>query len=238
MGPDPTTAYFNEHCVDYSVGRLAFACDWLAEHAGPDASLVDVGCGTGNVLAHVVATTGMRDVAGVDPSERPLQITASRVGCPTHLGSVLDDDLAPRLGRRFDVVMLVAVLHHLVGPTRRASRTLAEQAVTNSVRLVRPGGWLVVHEPVFYPPAAMWAVFHLKRVVTRLTSRRVTLFGYWNNIGAPVVSYLTNEQLEALTAPHATTVALHAEDGRVHPLQRLLGVRRRCATTLIAQRPG
>ena len=47
----------------------------------------------------------------------------------------------------------------------------------------------------FSPPRAVDAVFYVKKAVTRFTSRRVGILGEWNNIGPPVVSYYTNEQL-------------------------------------------
>jgi hypothetical protein len=68
-------------------------------------------------------------------------------------------------------------------------------AVTNALELLKPGGHLIVVDEGFSPPRAVDAVFYLKKAVTRLTSRRVGILGEWNNIGPPVVSYYTSEQL-------------------------------------------
>lgn len=236
--PHETTRYFDEHCPEYSPARLDPACRWIADNVPADASLVDVGCGTGNVLAHLCARTGIRDVAGIDPSARSLAVLAERLDCPTYPVSVLDPALATTVDRRFDVVVLAAVLHHLVGRSRRASRELARRGLANALRLARPGGHLIVVEPVFYPPAAMGALFHLKRAVTAVTSRRVELFDTWNNIGAPVVSYLTDEELaDFADAAGGEVVATDVRDRRLHPLMRLAGIRRRLEATLVVRAP-
>jgi SAM-dependent methyltransferase len=49
-------------------------------------------------------------------------------------------------GAPFDLVVVRALLHHL--PDRRA-------VVSRLVNWVKPGGWIVVHEPDFYPVSAV-----------------------------------------------------------------------------------
>lgn len=191
-----TVDYFDEHLIDYGVGRLEFAAQAIASRKRDGDSVVDLGCGTGNTLAHVREVTGLTDLVGIDVSERVLEKTRERVGCETVLGSILDRELAERHRERFDFAVVAAVLHHLIGRTRRASKALAAQAVENALTMLRPGGHLVVVEPIFYPSLAMDAVFYVKKAVTTITSDRVKVLGKWdNNIGAPVVSYMTNEEL-------------------------------------------
>jgi hypothetical protein len=72
---------------------------------------------------------------------------------------------------------------------------LAFQALTNSLKLLKPGGALIVIEPTFSPRLVMDAVFWVKKAVTLVTSDRLPLGYYWNNIGAPVVSYYTPDEV-------------------------------------------
>ena len=116
----------------------------------------------------------------------------------TALVSVLDDDGLTPYHDQFDVVVIAAVLHHLIGPTRKASARDAMHGLRNSFRLVRPGGTLVVLEPVFKPRVASSSLFWLKRGTTSVTDQRVPLLGYWNNIGAPVVAFYTAEQVKGM----------------------------------------
>jgi SAM-dependent methyltransferase len=223
---------------EYDATRFALAAEWIRRLAGEESTLVDVGCGSGNVLAYLRAETGLRRLTGMDVSPRCLEQARERVGCETHRGSILDADLVERLAGRFDLAVLGAVLHHLVGRTRRASRERARRALAHAVSLVRPGGHVIVHEPVFYPPWTMDLVFHAKKVASALTSRRLEIFDHWNNLGAPVVSYYTNEELRRMVAedPRAELVDLRSVPAYLPSLQRAAFIRRREDATLVVRR--
>jgi SAM-dependent methyltransferase len=183
-------------------------------------------------------SAGLRRLAGLDVSPRYLERARERVGCETQQGSILDPDVVGRLGGRFDLAMLGAVLHHLVGRTRRASRQCARAALANALSLVRPGGHLIVLEPVFYPPWMMDVVFYVKTLAVTLTRRRLELFDQWNNLGAPVVSYYTNEELRQMVGedPRADLLDLQSMPAYLSSLQRALFIHRREDTTLVIRR--
>jgi SAM-dependent methyltransferase len=219
---EDTIAYFDDHAPEYSVERLARAADMIIKDGPSDAALVDIGCGAGNTLAYLRGATGLRTLAGIDVSKRLLERTRERVDCETHLGSILDADLVQRLQGRFEYAVVAAVLHHLIGRTRRESREHATLAIHNSLRLLKPGGLLIIVEPLFGPPLAMDAVFWIKKGLTRVTSKRVSFFGTWNNLGPPVVSYYTREQLLRMidSAAGAQRVELEVLPGHLPPLLR------------------
>jgi 2-polyprenyl-3-methyl-5-hydroxy-6-metoxy-1,4-benzoquinol methylase len=95
--------------------------------------LLDVGCGRGQLWSHVGARFGFDSYTGVDvvrydgfPTEgRFYQVDA-------------DTGVVPLPDASFDVVAAVETIEHLDGP-RRFVREL--------VRLIRPGGWLIVTTP-------------------------------------------------------------------------------------------
>lgn len=191
-----TVAYFDEHLPAYSTERLGYPAEFIRAHGGASNAVVDIGCGAGNTLAYLRDATGCEQLCGIDVSAGLLERTREGVpGCETHLGSILDGELVESIGPRFDFAVIAAVLHHLIGATRRDSEALATQAVRNSLALLRPGGHLVIVDEAFRPPRALDALFYLKKAMTRLTSQRVGILGYWNNIGPPVVSYYTAGQL-------------------------------------------
>jgi SAM-dependent methyltransferase len=232
-----TVEYFDRHAPEYGESRLDFAAGAIRERAGASSSLLDLGCGSGNTLAHLGAATGIDDLVGVDVSRTLLGRAAER-GLRTVEGSILDPALPGRLGRRFDFVVVAAVLHHLVGRSRSASKRNALTAVANGMRMVEPGGHLVIVEPVWYPRVAMVGLFWAKAVVSRLTASRVPLGGEWNNIGAPVVAYYTNEELlEMVAAQRRATIAASCFEPA--PLGRLNAVFNKTDTTLVVRRePG
>jgi SAM-dependent methyltransferase len=195
-----TVAYFDEHVPEYSTGRLGFPAEFIREHRRDDSAIVDIGCGAGNTLAYLSEATGVEALCGLDVSEKLLERTRQELpGAETHLGSILDRKLVDELGARFDFAIIAAVLHHLVGRNRSESHANAALAVSNALDLLRPGGHLIVVDEAFSPRWATSGVFWVKKAVTRLTSKRVGIFGYWNNIGPPVVSYYNRSQLLELT---------------------------------------
>jgi SAM-dependent methyltransferase len=233
-----TELYFETLTPSYSPGRYRPILHFLRKNAAGKSSLLDVGCGSGNVLAMIHKQTPVSELAGLDISPRYLEQCASSVpGCRTHEGSILDASLTELIGRQYRYVMVGAILHHLVGGTRRKSRDLAALALENAWGLVEPGGALIVMEPTFRPRWLMWALFHVKRVVGRLTSRRVPLLGYWNNIGEPVVSYYSHAQMKAaLEGLSGKVIVAKKREKRLPLLWRLAGLTERADSILIVRK--
>lgn len=234
--PGDVAAYFDRHPRDYSPERLCDALAWI-ERRSPD-RICDLGCGTGVALVEVARCLPEAELVAVDISETALATAVARVRCRPVLLSVLDPGLEAATGGHFDVVLMSAVLHHVVGPTRRASRRLAGSALGKALGLAGPGGVVVVVEPTFAPRRAATLVFWLKRVVTTCTDRRVEL-GRWNNIGAPVVSYYEPGAVAAMAADAGGSVAEQVHRARrVRLLPRLLGVRRRWESSYLIEPAG
>jgi SAM-dependent methyltransferase len=232
-----TIQYFDDHMHDYSPKRLRSAVNVINSIATPKDLLVDIGCGTGNVLAHLRAQTALRHLCGIDVSLNCLAKAKERSGCDVRQGSVLDLDFVRSIGPRFDFALLSAVLHHLIGRTRRDSRLLAVRALTNSLRLLKPNGVLIVIEPTFSPRLVMDAVFWAKKAVTLITSARIPLGGYWNNIGAPVVSYYSTEEVsEMIRAAGNTELAeCHRVPIRLSRIQSLGLIQSRESATYVVR---
>ena len=240
MEDRPTVDYFDEHTPEYSVGRLKFAIGVINEHARENSSLVDIGCGVGNLLAFVRKETPLRDLCGIDVSKACLQKTREAVGCETFLGSITDGSFVESLPKKYDFALLMSVLHHLVGRTRKESRLRAEQALANTLSLLKDGGRLMLIEPVYYPTFMMDLVFHVKKLVTKITSRRIEILGSRNNIGAPVVSYYTNEEFASMIECNGNCEieTIHFDKERVTPVQRLALITCRMSTTIIVGKKG
>jgi SAM-dependent methyltransferase len=230
---EKTVRYFDTEHPEYSVKRLSFAAQAIAERTDAGSSLVDLGCGAGNTLAYLVEATPVRDVVGVDVSTQLLERCRQAVDCPVYRASIVDDDLATILGRTFDVAVVAAVLHHLIGRTRAGSRAYARAAIRNALRLLNPGGHLVIVEPILYPRLAMDAVFYVKKALSSVTDRRI-FFGdnYWTNFGAPVVSYYGNLELQKMVEDEGGRVV--ARDIEPEHLGRAGALITKTNTTLVA----
>jgi cyclopropane fatty-acyl-phospholipid synthase-like methyltransferase len=233
---DATAAYFEAHVHDYSPRRLRFAIDHIKRRAAPGATLLDVGCGTGALLELLESETGIADLTGMDVSSSALTVADERVTCTTIKASILDLDVTS-ITQRFDFVVMAAVLHHLVAESRKRSRELAARALDHALELLTDDGRLVIVEPTFTPHWAMNAVFMVKRQTTRWSSERIEVMNTWNNIGAPVVSYYSPSELHELVMEAGAEVAdVHNVEGTLRSLPKLLGIRGRWETTVIARR--
>jgi SAM-dependent methyltransferase len=105
----------------------------------PRGSALDVGCGTG-VLAERLSASGF-EVTGVDPSDGMLEVLRARspeieAVCGSGTSLPFADD-------SFDLVLSVAVMHHIADPDD-VRQTLAEM-----VRVTKPSGRILVwdHNP-------------------------------------------------------------------------------------------
>ncbi len=123
------------HVVEhYLRKRVAFVAATCPRGAG-----LDVGCGTG-VLAARLAGAGY-EMVGVDPSEGMLEVMRAR--SPAVRAVAASGTSLPFEDDSFDLVLTVAVMHHIAEP-EAVRQTLAEM-----VRVVKPGGRVLVwdHNP-------------------------------------------------------------------------------------------
>lgn len=234
---EATVNYFDSHAHHYSNQRIKGVADLISHRVTPDSSLCDVGAGGGETLKRLAKELRLkqRNLTAMDVSAASLARAQERMPrCSTTLVSILDDEgLKPYQGG-YDAVLVAAVLHHLVGPTRSASFEDAQHGLRNAFRLARPGGIVIVLEPVFQPRAASSGLFWVKRATTSVTDERLPVFGYWNNVGAPLVSFYTSGQVRSMVAASGgRIVAEHSAAERVGWGARLM---KKDNLTVVAER--
>lgn len=100
---------------------LAMICDWIPEGA----RVLDLGCGDGQLLAHLTATRGVRGY-GLEIDE-PLITECIRAGVNV-IESDIDDGLRDFRSASFDVVIMTQALQALARP---------DQAVADMLRVGR-----------------------------------------------------------------------------------------------------
>lgn len=163
----PFPGYPERDSIDWlraRADRSGFAS--MLDRAIPgDATIVDVGCGTGQMTLYL-ARAGRR-IVGADLTRASLRLAwsaARRFGLDRAVRFVQTDLNRPGLrDGAFDVVYSSGVLHHTPDPRAAFSRI---------VRLARPGGWIVLG---LYNSLARIPL-RLRRAVARLSGYRWTLF--------------------------------------------------------------
>ncbi len=102
--------------------------------AAPGERLLDIGCGTGALLASLADSAESLDLTGVDLSGEMLAVARARTRPPLRLAQAAADGL-PFAGGTFDAVVSTSAFHYF----RRPSDALGEVR-----RVLRPGGRLVI----------------------------------------------------------------------------------------------
>jgi ubiquinone/menaquinone biosynthesis C-methylase UbiE len=173
----------------WSSGRAE--AEALRRFLGPDARVLDVGCGTGRVMEHLAPWC--REVHGIDISERMVDGGRERLA---HLPNVHFHhgngyDLAGFGDGSFDVVYSIVALQHM-------SRTVAYNYLLESNRVLRQDGVLWFYVPsllrddglaAFHHFSQPWFVSHpypMNFYTPQEISRLVVAAGFW-------LEYLSDE---------------------------------------------
>ena len=129
-----------------SVGGVArlrgLGLEALGPHLNPDAAVLDLCCGSGEAAAPWLEA-GYR-VTGLDISPRALALAAQRHPAMTRVEGLAEDP--PLADGSFAAIQLSVALHEF-------PRSDREAVLRSCLRLLQPGGWLVV---VDLHPAGPW----------------------------------------------------------------------------------
>ena len=233
-----TLSYFDNNTPNYTAKRYKAIIDFINQQNRENASLIDVGCGDGTVLKAFQEETNISEFTGMDISNNYLKLAKEKVGCNTFNGSILDDDLIKKIDKKFDYVVVGAILHHLIGDNRAKSRELAKKALKNAFELLSSSGHLIISEPTYSPKESMDRVFNIKNFITKFTDDRINILGYANNIGAPVVSYYDKNILMDMMKEYSSKKPIF-ENYTSHDIplsMKLIGVKETGALLLIYEK--
>lgn len=210
------------HVVEHYLEKRA---RFIAAAAPAPARLLDVGCGTGT-LAMRLAERGY-DVTGLDPSEGMLSVMRERA--PRIPSACASATSMPFAEAEFDVAVSVATMHHIADPAA------VRQALTEMVRVVRPGGTIVVWD---HNPRNPYWPYLMRRVPQDAGDERLVgageLVAGLEAGGAVVERNVTMGLVPDFVPPRALALARRVEAA----VERLPGMRRLCAhNVVVAHRP-
>lgn len=108
-----------------------------------EGKLLDVGCGTGNILYRLV--NGKRELYGIDLSENMVEESKKRMGRDAHI-KVADAEHIPYADNTFDTLVCNASFHHYPHP---------EEVLREMKRVLKNGGKLLIGEGYVIQPLRM-----------------------------------------------------------------------------------
>ena len=165
--------------------RLAMLIRPLLKNLPPDASILEVGCGSGHLAAHI-KQCGF-DIEVTDISMDILQEVQSLLNIPVYCGNLEEITFH----RQYDAVIFNNVLEHLRAP---------DQAIAKASKLLNPGGLIFVEVPnidsnqfdlfkaVWYHLAIPQHLYHFSSESLDSVMRAFSLKRIWLSTYSPRIS--------------------------------------------------
>lgn len=192
---DHTKGYFDRHKPRYSQIRIQPVVDYL--RGKENLSILEIGCGDAISLKRISEVTKNSTFFGIESSESYIKywpFDKKNFICR----SILEDSIESVVGKKFDLIIVPYLLHHLVGKSRSQSLKNVNKCLHSAKKMLNGGGHIIILEPTFEPYFLMTFLFYIKKIFSVFTGNRVGVFGYWNNIGPPVVSYLDQKNIKKI----------------------------------------
>jgi ubiquinone/menaquinone biosynthesis C-methylase UbiE len=163
-------SYFLDHLSEYNssvknIDTYKAIHDFIsAKVAGTD-SLLDIG--NGGVFAY--DTSGVRSITAIDLFLGDLHPNIVAEYFPRNCHPVQGNALAlPEPDRKFDMALMVMLLHHLTSTDWKSSWANAQVAIDEAWRVLKPGGKLLIVES-----CVPWWFFHVEKPALWLLSRAI-----------------------------------------------------------------
>lgn len=211
-------AHVVEHYLQKRVSFVLAHC--------PRGRALDVGCGTGTLAARLAASG--YQMAGIDPSEGMLEVLRKRA--PDVEAVRAEGTAIPFPDASFDLVLSVAVMHHIADPAE-VRGTLAEMT-----RVTRPGGRILVWD--HNPRNPYWRVLMARVPQDTGEERLIPEDELLHGLAAAGARTLLSTQL-GLVPDFVPRAALRAASVAERAVERTPLAPRLCAhNVILAERPG
>jgi ubiquinone/menaquinone biosynthesis C-methylase UbiE len=206
-------AHFDRWALSYDrswLGELVFypsmrACHeeilrWQAERGRAPYRLLDVGCGTGNLLLSLVDDPHAEQLVGLDYSEEMVRCVQMKIDPEIHLDRLRvvhgDAEHLPFEDASFDVLTCANSFHHY--PHQEA-------VIRQFYRVLRPGGMLVLIDG-FRDNVVGWIVFDVAVAFVEKAVHHAAWSAVRNMLAEAGFSTITQRKLNVL-APLLVSVA-------------------------------
>jgi SAM-dependent methyltransferase len=125
--------------------KILPALPGLSERLNAGGQVLEVGCGTGNLLVQLAKTFPAARVLGVDidvDSTATARSRAQDAGVAERVQVRLGTVAAATQPEQFDAALMVEVLHEIAASLRSA-------VVSETARALKPGGWMVIVDETY-----------------------------------------------------------------------------------------
>jgi SAM-dependent methyltransferase len=137
------------------------------QNAGQPLRVLELGCGTGHRLEGLNRDHADFQLFGLDIT--PIMVQTARQVRPAPISFMIGDCLTvPFADGLFNGIIIYNVLHHLITDTKEKSNRLRENGLSELVRLLAPGGRIVLEEHCVNATWRASLIFFFSHLVSRL----------------------------------------------------------------------
>lgn len=131
---DQLAKVYDQRWNNYIFKTLSFLKDWA--EISPQATLLDIGCGTGEFESLVLTEHSAQQMVGVDISEKMLEIAKQKCHAYSHVSfQTASASALPFPDHSFDIIVSASAFHYFDDP---------KAALGEMQRMLKPNGKVVI----------------------------------------------------------------------------------------------
>ena len=196
-------AELNEKKINPFLGFLEIAFNGAER-------VLDVGCGSGYLLASIKKRYPKTKLFGIDLTEKLINEAKKRQNSEINFqtGDVLS---LPFENNSFDILIFKDLLHHIVRDTQDESKKAAFQALKEMERVAKKGAYLMFYEEVMGSEFTSKLIFKITKICLKLNISIPFLYVH----KYVIVSFLTENELEEMLSDIGTKL-IDKKDIKLH----------------------
>jgi SAM-dependent methyltransferase len=228
MSGSGVKSFFETHAHDYIMrpsfystiaNKIKLEVSYLS-----DLKLLDVGCGDGTFIKSLI-NAGMRaEFLATDISFTMSNM--ARINLRLNRTEILVADafnIPINAGKRFDVIHIAFLLHHLIGKTRAESKTLARKLISTLIGMISENGILIVEEvyynSYFLPRLTSSIIFYITKLLSFIHFDSVHITNKYKP--GLQVNFFSQFELEELLRDYGSVHLLYRNPWEVPELYRI-----------------
>ena len=215
-------SYFDTHSHNHSYQKDPNFYNELVKrirdnNSNKNLKILDVGCGGGSFIKSMIDAGIDADFVGVDVSTGMLSMakeTLSKYHDRVELIAIDGFDITSKINKKFDIIHMDSVLHHLIASTQGKSMQLVHKMLSLLISLLENKGQLIIEEVYYnsflYPKLTSKIIFYGLKI---LNSLKLDVSKWFPDIQLGLeVNFMHESELEKLLSKYSEKLIIFKND--------------------------